>query len=112
LCAPPQIKLLALVNMVFERESNDRNLSFAEIQARTQVTADQVEWVVMKALSLGLIKGDIDQIDATVSVSWVMPRVLSKEQTQALAQRLGEWGSKVSEVTAYMKDQTAELVAC
>ena len=77
-----------------------------------QVTPDQVEWVVMKALSLGLIKGSIDQISSTVSVSWVMPRVLSPDQVKALAGRLGEWGEKVKETADFMTDQTAELVSC
>jgi 26S proteasome regulatory subunit N9 len=81
-----------------------------EIGARTQVPADMVEWVVMKALSLNLIKGVIDQVDETVSVSWVMPRVLSPDQIQGLVGRLGEWGDKTKQMEDFMVDSTAELV--
>ncbi|GMI37906.1 hypothetical protein TrRE_jg12389, partial [Triparma retinervis] len=104
-----KIKLLALVNMVFERTANDRNISFAEISALAQVPADQVEWLVMKALSLGLIKGRMDEVDQQVFVSWVMPRVLGDTQVEALKERLGEWGKKVDEMKHYMEDQTIEL---
>lgn len=104
-----KIKLLALVNMVFERSSSDRNISFAEISARAQVPMDQVEWLIMKALSLKLIKGQMDEIEQVVFVSWVMPRVLSKDQIKALGERLGDWGKKVDEMKHYMEDQTIEL---
>ena len=40
----------------------------------------QVELLVMKALSLGLVKGSIDQVDAKVHMTWVQPRVLDRDQ--------------------------------
>lgn len=51
-----KIMLLALIHMVFEKESHDRLLKFSEIADRLMIGLEQVEWVVMKALSLGLIK--------------------------------------------------------
>jgi 26S proteasome regulatory subunit N9 len=66
-----KIALLALMVLVFQRPSHERNISFAEIADVTRLPVDQVEWLVMRALSLGLIKGSIDQVDAIVRVSWV-----------------------------------------
>jgi hypothetical protein len=34
----------------------------------------------MRALSLGLVKGSIDQIDKRIFISWVQPRVLDLGQ--------------------------------
>jgi hypothetical protein len=34
----------------------------------------------MKALSKGLIRGSIDQVERLVNITWVQPRVLSLEQ--------------------------------
>ena len=34
----------------------------------------------MRSFSLGLCKGSIDQVDGTVRVTWVQPRVLDKAQ--------------------------------
>lgn len=34
----------------------------------------------MRALSLGLVKGSIDQIDNKIFISWVQPRVLDINQ--------------------------------
>lgn len=36
--------------------------------------------LVMKALSLGLVKGSIDEIDQKVHMTWVQPRVLDLQQ--------------------------------
>ena len=40
----------------------------------------KVELLVMKALSLKLVKGTIDQVEQFVQMNWVQPRVLDKEQ--------------------------------
>ena len=60
----------------------------------TGATHIQVEWVLMRALSLGLIKGTIDEVEASVSVTWVQPRVLDKEQIAMLNVQLASWTEK------------------
>jgi len=100
-----KIALLALVNMVFERNSHDRTLKFEDIATRIQMPGDQVELFIMRALSLGLIKGSMDQVDGTVDVIWVMPRVLDKVQMGALARRFGDWAVKVSKTSDYMGER-------
>ncbi|KAJ3275865.1 26S proteasome regulatory subunit [Terramyces sp. JEL0728] len=62
--------LMTLVESVFKRSKEQRGkLSFADISKETRVTIDEVEHLVMKALSLGLIKGSIDEVDSIVSVN-------------------------------------------
>lgn len=105
-----KITLLALVNMVFERPSLERTLSFEDIAERVAVPLDQVEWVIMRALSLDLIKGTMDQVEQTVDVTWVMPRVLDAKQMSELAARFGEWAVKVSKTKDYMLEHTGALL--
>jgi 26S proteasome regulatory subunit N9 len=104
-----KITLLALVNMIFERPSGERTLTFDEIAARIQLPVDSVELVVMRALSLGLIKGTMDQVDQTLLVHWVMPRVLDKTQMQNLSVRFSEWAVQVSKAKDYMVEQSPML---
>lgn len=101
-----KLTLLALVNLIFEKHSSERTLGFQEVAERLQIPLEQVEWVVMRALSLHLMEGCMDQVDQTVSVTWVLPRVLDTAQLQALATRFGEWAGKVSKTKDYMQEQT------
>merc|ERR1719468_497690 len=72
-----KITLLSLVHMVFERPPQERTLSFEDICAATKLAdIKQVEPLVMRALSLGLIRGVMDEVAQEVTVHWVMARVL------------------------------------
>ncbi len=83
---------MALIESVSSRPSAGRaNLTFPTIATETHLPLEEVEHLVMKALSLKLIRGSIDQVDGKVSVGWVQPRVLSTSQIATLADRIGEW---------------------
>jgi 26S proteasome regulatory subunit N9 len=104
-----KITLLALVTMIFERPAAERTLSFQQIADRVLVPLDQVEWVIMRALSLKLIKGSMDQVSQLVHITWVIPRVLTDDQLQELAGRFGEWAVKVSKTADYIGEHTPAL---
>lgn len=101
-----KVSLLAIVNMIFERPSSERTLKFTDISSQIGVKLINVEWVIMRALSLGLIRGSIDQVDQTVEITWVMPRVLDDQRLAILAAAFGEWAVKVSKAKDYMGEQT------
>jgi len=65
----------------------------------------------MKALSLKLIKGTIDEVSSTATINWVQPRVLSHSQIGVLARRLTEWCAKLNEVEKFVGEATPELFA-
>jgi len=60
----------------------------------------------MKALSLHLIEGSIDQVDGTVAVTWVQGRVLTAPQLSGLKERLDVWVSKVNAVGATLEQES------
>merc|ERR1712112_675202 len=57
-----KVCLLCLMEMTFRREATQRQISFKEISEATTLPINQVELLVMKALSQGLVKGKIDQV--------------------------------------------------
>ncbi|KAH0621047.1 hypothetical protein JD844_022057, partial [Phrynosoma platyrhinos] len=75
-----KIQLLCLMEMTFTRPANHRQLTFEEIAKSAKVSVNEVELLVMKALSVGLVKGSIDEVDKKVHMTWVQPRVLDLQQ--------------------------------
>uniref|UniRef100_A0A6P7GSD6 26S proteasome non-ATPase regulatory subunit 13 n=1 Tax=Diabrotica virgifera virgifera TaxID=50390 RepID=A0A6P7GSD6_DIAVI len=57
-----KISLLCLMEMTFNRPSHNRQLTFAEIAKETKLPLNEIELLIMKALSQGLVKGAIDQV--------------------------------------------------
>eukprot|EP01034_Spumella_vulgaris_P025551 gene25551-32021_t len=104
-----KVVLLSLVNIAFERPSTDRQISFADIAAVTKIPLNQVEWVLMRAMSLKLIRGTIDEVEAKVSVTWVQPRVLDKRQLALLGNQLDGWTDRVKTSLLTIEDHTPDL---
>ncbi|KAL1740501.1 hypothetical protein HDZ31DRAFT_47385 [Schizophyllum fasciatum] len=93
-----KICLMALIESVFKRSADNRTMGFQTIAEETRLPVNEVEHLVMKALSLKLIRGSLDQVEQRAQITWVQPRVLSREQVGALARRLEEWGTKLNAV--------------
>ncbi|EDO18923.1 hypothetical protein Kpol_1023p96 [Vanderwaltozyma polyspora DSM 70294] len=91
-----KICLMTLIEIVFEK--NIRNLSFDDIATSTHLSKDNVEHLVMKAISLGLLKGSIDQVNELVSITWVQPRIINSDQISKMKDRLVEWDEQVSKL--------------
>ncbi|TPX35530.1 hypothetical protein SmJEL517_g02146 [Synchytrium microbalum] len=101
--------LMTLVESVFKKSKESRSrIPFSDISRETRVPVTLVEHLVMKALSLGLIKGQIDEVDQIVEISWVQPRVLDKNQIATIATRLAEWTTNVrARVTGLENEESA-----
>ncbi|CAG8534733.1 24828_t:CDS:2 [Cetraspora pellucida] len=104
-----KICLMSLIEAVFKRSSDNRTIPFANISEETQLPIDEVEYLVMKALSLKLIRGSIDQVGEVVVVTWVQPRVLDKDQIDNMRQRLQEWDETVKKTAKFVESETPEL---
>lgn len=91
---------MSLVDLAFRRTSEDRNISFEIIFQTTQVlevicssslaffSPSQVEMLIMRAISLGLLRGTIDEVDHIFSVTWVQPRILNIAQITEMGERI------------------------
>ncbi|CAG7916241.1 unnamed protein product [Penicillium olsonii] len=93
-----KISLSALTEMVFRRPPHDRSLSFQAIASETKVQPDEIEHLVMKALSLGLLRGSIDQVAQVAQIHWVQPKVLDMKQIDGMRNRLKDWDAGVNQL--------------
>jgi len=91
-----KISLSALTEAVFRRPPHDRAMTFDTIAQETRVEPGDIELLVMKALSLGLLRGSIDQVDQVARITWVQPKVLDMKQIDNMRLRLNEWDSHVN----------------
>lgn len=102
-----KICLMALVESVFSKSV--RILTFEDIAQATHLEVDNVEHLIMKAISLGLLKGVINQVDQTVNITWVQPRIISGDQITKMRDRLVEWDEQVTALGESMEKKGSPL---
>jgi len=102
--------LSALMEAVFTRSAKDRVLPFSYISQRTGLDNDKVEWLVMRGLALDLVKGKIDQVAQTATLTWVQPRVLDRAQISMMAGRVNGWVKDVEGREKEIFSRAAEIV--
>ncbi|KAJ9647035.1 26S proteasome regulatory subunit [Coniosporium tulheliwenetii] len=93
-----KISLSALTETVFKRPPHDRAMTFGAISEETKVRHDEIEHLIMKALSLGLLRGTIDQVAEVARINWVQPKVLDHKQIESMRGRLKEWDGSVNQL--------------
>jgi 26S proteasome regulatory subunit N9 len=105
-----KITIIALTEIVFVLPAEERTISLAAIAAKTHLSTDGVEFLLMKTLSVRLIEGVIDQVAGTVRITWVQPRVLLPPQVAELRTRLDGWITKVHAARLALEAEAPELV--
>nr|CAG4643948.1 EOG090X05V9 [Lepidurus arcticus] len=105
-----KITLLALMEMTFKRPATDRQLSFTEIAQTTGLPVNEVELLIMKSLSQGLLKGTIDQVAGTAHFTWVQPRVLDKTQLANIMTRLDAWTKDIASIEHLVETKAHDIL--
>ncbi|KAF7707766.1 hypothetical protein HF521_018984 [Silurus meridionalis] len=105
-----KIQLLCVMEMTFTRPANHRQLTFQEISQSTKVPVNEVELLVMKALSVGLLRGNIDEVDQKVQMTWVQPRVLDLPQIKGMKERLDFWCGDVKSMAVLVEHQAQDIL--
>ena len=57
-----KVRIIAFLEMIFALDKDERSIKFQTISQVCQVEREDVELLVMKAMSLQLIKGTIDEV--------------------------------------------------
>jgi len=105
-----KIRISALLDLVFQKNKNERVLTYKEITNSCRCDNDKVEFIVIKAISLGLIKGYIDEVDSRVVVNWVQPKYLDREKILVLHDRLDQWIGKTNKVLNNFQETSSLLL--
>jgi len=105
-----KVRIMALMEMVLKRGPHSRKLSFEEIGKTCDLPVEQVEFMLMKSFSLRVVTGSIDEIDKSVQIKWVQPRVLNLNQIGQIRDRLKQWAKDVHNTAGYLQKSAPTLL--
>ena len=105
-----KVRIISFLELLFEVDKDDRSLKFDRIAAHCKLDKPDVELLLMKALSLQLIRGNIDEVEEVIHVDWILPRYLSKGHLEIMARKLQEWETKMDMVIQLVEGQSEELL--
>ncbi|KAG0492038.1 hypothetical protein HPP92_005436 [Vanilla planifolia] len=105
-----KINILCLMEIIFSRPSEDRTIPLSIIAEQTKLSIEDVEYLLMKSLSVHLIEGIIDEVEGRIHISWVQPRVLGIPQIKSLRDRFDGWLGKVKAALLSVEAETPDLM--
>ena len=105
-----KVRIIALLEMIFEVNKDERSLTFEKIGQVCQIDVVDVELLIMKAMSLNLIKGTIDEVAQVVHIDWCLPRYLNKAHLEIMAAKMRTWEAKLDGAIRMVENQAHELV--
>jgi 26S proteasome regulatory subunit N9 len=104
-----KVKLCVLQELIFQRPFESRVFAFDEVSRVCCVPKDEVELLVLKALSAGLIRGFINEVDEIFVVTWCKTKTLSIPRLSHLKEEIDRWIKKVHDQKIRLEER-AQLV--
>ena len=108
-----KVCIMAFIELVFNKPTNNRCIKYEEILSNIPILNNEdreIEKLVMKSLSLKLIKGTINQVNKEVEITWMQPRTMTIEQITSMRDKMEIWKEKVSSLSDYMGNNGSELL--
>jgi hypothetical protein len=103
-----KFKFVSLLELLFHKSNEERlRVSFEEIYQHCQA---DVEDLIIKALSRGLIQGRIDSVDQCVKITWIRPAYLDKLKVAHLKLRVEAMKTAAEHTYQMLKSLTPELL--
>jgi len=106
----PKMCALALMELAFRKPKKQRRLTMAEIAEHCRVSAKEVEFLVMKAMCASLIRGQIDEVQQLVMITWVKPRILDNARIDMMRERMDAWSAQTGLLLDHLEEMTPELL--
>lgn len=62
--------------------------------------------MVMKAMSLNLVKGVVDEVEEVVHINWILPRYLNTSHLNIMVNKLNDWDSKMDQIIRIVENSS------
>jgi 26S proteasome regulatory subunit N9 len=105
-----KVAIAVFLQLIFERDYRSRVLSFAEIANRCHIEIDQVEFLVLKAMSTEIIRGIVDEVEQLVAVTWCKPKKLDEERLKHLKAQIDAWVVIVHQQQVKVKETSQPVI--
>jgi hypothetical protein len=116
-----KVALTAVVESIARRPAADRSIPLADVARAAFCDADidrdggalslATQRLLMRAMSLGLLRGRIDEVDAIVHVDAVRPRVLDAPGIHRLKLQVDSWIARVHSTATTVEHGAADVLA-
>jgi 26S proteasome regulatory subunit N9 len=93
-----KVRIISFLELLFAVHKDDRSLKFQRIADNCIIDKNDVELLVMKAMSLELVRGSIDEVEELVHIDWILPRYLSRNHLEIMVSKLTAWEDKMDDI--------------
>ncbi|CRG97319.1 26S proteasome regulatory subunit RPN9, putative [Plasmodium gallinaceum] len=105
-----KITLLALMDLAFRKKKQRSDISFTEIADHCKIDIKEVEKMLITAKSKNILTCKIDEIEKSVKITWVKPRVLNVDKIYFMKESIDKWITHSKNLLTYMEDLSVELL--
>ena len=105
-----KVRLCVLQELIFARPFESRVFEFQEVSEACAVPQKQVELLLLRAFSSGLIRGFIDEVDERFVVTWCKPKTLNKERLIHLKEQVDRWIQRVHEQRILLENRAQPVI--
>lgn len=105
-----KVAIASVLELIFHRKADERLIAFKDIAEAAVVPLEEVELLLMKAMSLGLVKGRVDEVEQSVAITWALPHALDLDQIAVIKDNIGDWQERTKTTMHIVEDRTRELL--
>lgn len=105
-----KVRIIGFLELIFTLGKDERSIPFEKIASTCQIDQKDVELLLLKSLSLELVKGTIDEVSQVVHIEWAMPRHLNKDHLEIMHKKMQVWEAKMEDVIRMCEEKAVELM--
>ncbi|EGR29550.1 26S proteasome protein, macropain, putative [Ichthyophthirius multifiliis] len=100
---------MAFLDLVFNLPKNDRTISFTQIAQKTKQDVKEIEFLLIRCMAYGLVKGMINEIKQQVTISWMIPRILDNQRIEVMKNKFNEWSFVMKNLIQVVEQQASPI---
>jgi len=97
-----KIRLMALTILCWKNSPSLKPIDFNTISSYCKIVQNKVEFVLMRAMSKGLIKGKMNELKSSITISSVLPRDINELGIITLLEKINAWLNQLEKLNMFL----------